>query len=124
MTGMKRMFAAIALMMSGVLGAWGADEHPFFQTKGYPEWSKMTVEQYRVDLAVALEETEQQLITLNQVKPEEATFENTFVAYARLGENLLQAQANAELLMLMRPTPELKEAQLQGMSLVTRFMGG
>ena len=123
MMGMKQMFAAIALMMSGVLGAWGADEHPFFQTKGYPEWSKMTAEQYRADLAVALEETEQQLITLNQVKPEEATFENIFVAYARVGENLLQAQANAELLMLMRPTPELKEAQLQGLSLVTRFMG-
>lgn len=112
----------LALVFCGVLSAQGSEEHPFFRVQGYPAWSKMTAEQLQVDMTAALEETQLQLNELNSVTPEAATFENTFVAYARQADNLLHVQGYAEHLLNVRPDEALKQAQLQGLSRITRFV--
>ena len=64
--------------------------HPFFRTDQYPAWSRMSMEQAVVDTRAAIAEARTRLEALAAVTPDTATFENTFLAWFRSGENLSQ----------------------------------
>lgn len=94
---------------------------PFFRAAGWPSWSAMVPEQVMPDTQAALAETRRQLEAICALQPEEYTFENTFVAYVRVGEQLQQVQTLVGHLMMTRPTAELQKAQQMMMEAVVRF---
>lgn len=65
-----------------------AGAHPFFAEGMYPDWSKLTPEQARIDSAAALVLARHRLEAISNLKPEETTFENTFLAYSKSQDEL------------------------------------
>ena len=64
--------------------------HPYFRTALYPAWSQMTHQQAMVDVRAAIAEAGERLAALEAVTPETATFENTFLAWYKVDENVKQ----------------------------------
>ena len=129
---MKKLFLTLAL----VTGAWqtcnaeapaaqvtmGEQEpHPFFRDALLPAWSQMTPEQLLVDARAAMEEARKRRQTLLQVTPETATFDNTFLAAARINAQLQQVQCYMMHLMNVASTPELMQAQATMQAEAARF---
>lgn len=95
--------------------------HPFFRTRGYPAWSAMTAEQAVADARAAIEQARARLEALSRVSLEEATFENTFLAYYEAEENLQQLQLFLYHLMHTVGDPELQKAYAQVVEMVAEF---
>lgn len=118
------MKCLLAWAMAGICGVSLAQDaaagHPFFRAEGWPRWSAMTPQQLVVDTEAALAETSRQMEAIASLTPEAATFENTFVAYMRVGEQLKQVQRLVAHLMNVRPSEELHAAQMQMLEAVVR----
>lgn len=69
-----------------------AGEHAFLREEGLPRWSAMTAQQVLPDVEVAVAEAQQRMQAIASLRPEEATFENTFLAYDAAEEDLKQLQ--------------------------------
>ena len=63
-------------------------EHPFFQKGLYPDWSRLTPAQARIDSAAAMVLARHRLEQIARIQPENATFENTFLAFSLAQEEL------------------------------------
>lgn len=119
---MKRYLATICMgVLAAVSGSvvWAepavvvASEHPFFRTAPLPAWSRMGAEQVLVDARAAMAQERERMAAIAAITPEEATFENTFQAYAESGENLKQVQSYLYHLVHTLGTPELHRAEEQ-----------
>ena len=69
-----------------------AGEHAFLREDGLPRWSAMTAQQVMPDVEAAVAESQQCMQAIASLRPEEATFENTFLAYDAAEEDLKQLQ--------------------------------
>lgn len=98
-----------------------AAAHPFFRTQGNPTWSAMTAEQAVADARVAIAQARERLTALAALPLEEATFENTFLAFYEAEENLQQLQLFLYHLMHTVGGPELPEAHAQVVAAVAEF---
>ncbi|MBR4311499.1 MAG: hypothetical protein IKT79_10745, partial [Akkermansia sp.] len=87
------------------------NEHPFFQDMPYPAWSQLTPEQALKDARVAIKRVYARIDAICQIKPEEATFENTFLALAEASRELDQVQGYMHHLSSVMDSPEMREAQ-------------
>ncbi len=67
------------------------ENHPFFRTALYPSWSAMTPQQALTDVQAAIRQAQERLSAIVAVTPEQATFDNTFLAWYEAGENIKQA---------------------------------
>ncbi|MDO5470660.1 MAG: M3 family metallopeptidase [Akkermansia sp.] len=83
--------------------------HPFFRTALYPAWSKMTPQQALIDLERAIAEADARLEAIAALAPEQATFENTFLAYEQAEENIRQLMAYLRHLANMGVNPALQK---------------
>lgn len=88
-----------------------AGEHPFFDKGMYPDWSKLTPEQARKDSAAALVMARHRLARISNLKPEDTTFENTFLAYSRSQEELGAVQNRIYHLTTVADSKELRAVQ-------------
>jgi len=86
-------------------------EHPFFQDIPYPAWSQMTAEQGLEDTRAALDISRSKIAAICALKPEETTFENTFLAYSKVMSELDQAQGYMGHLSSVMDNPELRKVQ-------------
>ncbi|MBQ2380690.1 MAG: M3 family metallopeptidase [Akkermansia sp.] len=86
-------------------------EHPYFQDKPYPAWSKMTPEQGIRDTRAALALARERIAAVCRVTPEQATFENTFLALNLASDELGQAQGYMHHLSSVMDNEELRQAQ-------------
>ncbi|MBQ7024106.1 MAG: M3 family metallopeptidase [Akkermansia sp.] len=85
--------------------------HPFFQDTPYPAWSQMNPQQGIADTRAALALARQRIEEICLIKPEEATFENTFLALNLASDELGQAQGYMYHLSSVMDNEELREAQ-------------
>ena len=88
-----------------------AGRHPFFDKGMYPDWSKLTPEQARIDSAAALVLARHHLEQLSQLQPEEMTFENTFLAYSLSQKELGAVQNRIYHLTTVADSKELRAVQ-------------
>lgn len=56
------------------------DAHPFFRSQSMPRWSQLTPEQALADAREAVRLTRERIQAILTIAPEDATFENTFLA--------------------------------------------
>ena len=82
LTGMSMLRAADTVEAVVVQPATVGLEHPFYQDKPYPAWSQMTPQKALADAREGIRLAYERLDAISKVKPEEATFENTFLALA------------------------------------------
>ena len=90
-----------------------ASQHPFFQDTIYPAWSEMTPQQAISDARAALEESRKNLQNILSISRDEATFENTFLAWENAEIHLRQVQSYMYHLINSASTPELHRAMGQ-----------
>lgn len=86
-------------------------EHPFFQDQPYPAWSRLTAEQALRDARVGLALAYERLNTISNIAPQDATFENTFLALAYASRELDQVQGYMHHLSSVMDSPEMRNAQ-------------
>ena len=86
-------------------------EHPFFQNSLYPDWSKLTPEQARIDSAAAMVLARHRIAEISNIRPEEATFENTFLALALAQDELDKVQNRIYHLKTVADSEELRQVQ-------------
>lgn len=96
-------------------------EHPYFRQNLLPAWSKMTPQQWLADARAAMAETRARQEALATLSPQEATFENSFLAYARMEEELQQVQGYGMHLLRVAATPELQQARQTLMAELAQF---
>ena len=88
-----------------------AGEHPFFDKSMYPDWSKLTPEQARTDSAAAMVMARHRLQAISDLKPEEATFENTFLALSHAQDELEKVQNRIYHLRTVADSEGLRQVQ-------------
>lgn len=86
-----------------------AGEHPFFQKGMYPEWSKLTPAQARIDSAAAMVLARHRLEQISRLSPEETTFENTFLALSHAQDELDLVQNRVYHLTTVADNKELRD---------------
>ncbi|MBR1996999.1 MAG: hypothetical protein IJ993_01155 [Akkermansia sp.] len=82
--------AAAALCLSLFAAKAETAEHPFFRDALYPAWSQMTPQQVETDAREGIQRAQERIDALLKITPQNATFENTFLAYQRATEELDQ----------------------------------
>lgn len=87
-----------------------AAPHPFFCDEVYPAWTRMTPQQALTDIRAALAESRERLQAMLSIQPQDATFENTFLAWEAAEEHLRQVQSCMYHLTNSAGTPELQQA--------------
>ena len=88
-----------------------ASVHPFIEWKDYPRWSQMTAEQGLADVRYGLQIARERMAAVCAVKPEDATYENTFAAFERIMEPLDNADSLMHHLSSVLDSPAIREAQ-------------
>ncbi|MBR5213862.1 MAG: M3 family metallopeptidase [Akkermansia sp.] len=112
LTGMSTLQAAdIVESVAPAQVASVQKEHPFFQDMPYPAWSQLTAEQALVDARVGIKLAYQRIDAISKVKPDETTFENTFLALAYASRELDQVQGYMHHLSSVMDSPEMRAAQ-------------
>lgn len=86
-------------------------EHPYFEDMPYPAWSRLTAEQALVDAPAALQIANARLEAIRNLKPEEMTFENTFLALAYSTRELEKVVDYLRMRASTMDTPEVREVQ-------------
>ncbi len=94
-----------------VLQAIAEGAHPFFDKGMYPDWSELTPAQARVDSAAAMVMARHRLGIISNIKPEEATFDNTFLALSHAQDELEKVQTRIYHLTTVVDSEELRKVQ-------------
>ncbi len=95
--------------------------HPFLDKGIYPAWSKMNGEQAEIDIRCGIEEARRRMEAICEVKPGEETFENVFLAYERMAEDMEQGTAWLYHLASVMDSPDLRAAQEELMVEISDF---
>ncbi|MBR3903592.1 MAG: M3 family metallopeptidase [Akkermansia sp.] len=88
-----------------------AGAHPFFDKGMYPDWSRLTPAQARIDSAAAMVMARHRLDIISNIKPEEASFENTFLALSHAQDELEKVQNRIYHLKTVADSEELRKVQ-------------
>lgn len=64
--------------------------HPFISKTLYPAWSQMTPQQLAIDAQEAIRRADERIRPLLQLSPQQANFDNSFLAYSRATQELDQ----------------------------------
>lgn len=88
-----------------------AGEHPFFDKGMYPDWSRLTPAQARIDSDAALVMARHRLEQISNLSPEATTFENTFLALAQAQDELDKVQNRIYHLTTVADNEELRKVQ-------------
>ena len=94
-----------------VLDAAANGEHPFFTDNLYPDWSKLTPEQARIDSAAAMILARYRLEQISQLQPGNMSFENTFLAFSEVESELGKVQNRVYHLTTVADSDELRKVQ-------------
>ena len=86
-----------------------AEYHPFFHTKGLPEWSKLTPEQALIDAKVAVRLVQERIEEICKLPIEEACYENTFHAVESSMQEVQRVFLLSQQLSMVADTPERRE---------------
>ncbi len=84
--------------------------HPFFQDEPYPAWSRMTAERGVADVRAALAMARERIAAVCAVRPEEATFQNTFLAYSEASYEMGLAYGYLNHLSSVMDSAEMRSA--------------
>ncbi len=95
--------------------ATAAQPHPFFRDSLYPAWSQMPPQQALKDMRAAMAQSRERLNAIAALPPQQANFDNTFMAYTRASENLSQVLSYNEHLVNTAETPERQAVRMQMM---------
>lgn len=110
--GAPQIFATVVPpQVQAIQQAINAGTHPFFNKGLYPDWSKLTPEQARIDSAAALVLARYRLEAISNLKPEETTFENTFLAYSKSQDELETVQSRLYHLKTVADNDALRAVQ-------------
>ena len=129
---MKPLILATAVwMLAGALPAVQAEtpqvelsaaQHPYLAWGGvYPSWSALTPQQGVVDIRKAIELAQQRIEAICQVKPGQATWENTFGAYDMLDVELGYADQLLSNLAFVMDAPEWRMAMDEVSPLIAEY---
>lgn len=95
--------------------------HPFMDTRLYPEWSKMTPEQGARDVLLGIEMARKRLEVICSVKPEQATYENVFGAFENADREMGRALGFVSHLSSVMDSPEIRAAKEQVLPVCAEF---
>ena len=101
----------IAGPVQQVMEAAAKGEHPFFKTGMYPNWSRLTPEQARIDSAAAMVLARYRLEQISRLKPEDTNFDNTFLALDKAQEELNNVQNRLYHLKTVADNEALRKVQ-------------
>lgn len=87
------------------------EPHPFYRDTPYPAWSRMTPQQGIADTRAALTLARERIAAICRIRPEEATFENTFLALNLAADELGQVQGYMYHLSSVMDNEALRNAQ-------------
>ena len=89
-----------------------AVSHPYCDWEGmYPRWSRLTPQQGLQDVRYGMQLARERLEALCQVKPEEATYDNTFAVLEQLDREMNRAQLLMYHLSSVMDNTELRQVQ-------------
>lgn len=94
-----------------ILTAAKEGKHPFFQDTLYPAWSRLTPAQARIDSEAATVLARFRVNAISNIAPEDATFENTFLAFSQAQEELGKVQNRIYHLKTVADSEELRKVQ-------------
>ena len=86
------------------------EPHPFYRDTPYPAWSRLTPQQGITDTRAALDLARERIAAICSIRPEEATFENTFLALNLASDELGQVQGYMHHLSSLMDSEELRDA--------------
>ena len=95
--------------------------HPFLDKGFYPQWSKLNGQQATTDIRLALESARARMEAICNVKPGEETYENVFLAFERMGEELDRAESRLYHLANVMDSPDLRAAQEELMADISAY---
>lgn len=113
LTGMSMLRAADTVEAVVVQPATVGLEHPFYQDKPYPAWSQMTPQKALADAREGIRLAYERLDAISKVKPEEATFENTFLALAYSSVEMDQTMGYIHHLSSVMDSKEMRAVQAE-----------
>ncbi|MDO5470924.1 MAG: M3 family metallopeptidase [Akkermansia sp.] len=88
-----------------------AEEHPYFADMPYPAWSKLTAAQALKDAPVAMQLAHARLEAIRSLKPEQMSFENTFVALGEATRELERVSDYLRTRASVMDAPDVRDAQ-------------
>ncbi len=95
--------------------------HPFHSPAKLVDWSTLTPDKIAADIEAALAEGQAEIDAICKVTPEEATFENTFLALEAAGETLSRAWGRVDHLTSVKDSEALREAHRAMLPKVTEY---
>ena len=98
-----------------------AEEHPYFADMPYPAWSRLTAAQALKDAPVAMQIANARLEAIRALKPEQMSFENTFVALPEATRELDKVMDYLRTLSSTMDAKDVREAQAALMPELNRF---
>ena len=114
---------AMACCLGGTLPAQAAGEvgaaltaaevknHPFLESRHYPEWVKLSAEQGIRDVLLGIDMARARLDVICSVKPEQATYENVFGAFENVDRELDRAMSYFMHLASVMDSPDFRAAK-------------
>jgi len=104
-----------------VLGIMNTIAHPFHSADKLVDWTTLTPDKIEADIDAALVEGQAEIDAICKVTPEEATFENTFLALEAAGETLSRAWGRIGHLTSVKDSEALREAHRKMLPKVTEY---
>ncbi len=95
--------------------------HPFLDKGLYPQWSKMSGEQALIDVRLGIRLAQQRMEAICNVKPGEESYENVFIAFERMSEDMEQGISWLYHLASVMDNPSLRAAQEELMPEMSAF---
>ncbi len=89
------------------------EEHPFFLSGIYPEWSKLTARQAYTDARAAMALTRARVEAICELDPEQANFDNTFLAIEKCTSELQNMLFALQHLAQVKDSAEIRDAVQQ-----------
>ncbi|MDQ8184974.1 M3 family metallopeptidase [Pelagicoccus sp. SDUM812002] len=98
-----------------------SNTHPFHNPARLVDWSTLTTGNITSDIQAALAEAQAEIDAICEVSPQEATFENTFLALEAAGETLSRAWGRVDHLTSVQDSEALREAHRAMLPKVTEY---
>ena len=86
------------------------ESHPFHSSDKLVDWSTLTPESIQADIEAALASAQSEIDAICAIDPEEASFENTFLALEASGEVLSRSWGRVDHLTSVKDSEALREA--------------
>ncbi|MBC2605802.1 M3 family metallopeptidase [Pelagicoccus albus] len=95
--------------------------HPFHSPDKLVDWSTLSPDAIQADIEAALKEGQAEIDAICEVSPEDATFENTFLALEAAGETMGRAWGRVDHLTSVKDSEALREAHRAMLPKVTEY---